>query len=222
MDDFLFDNAVLTVVGVDVDLDKVPQHNIRALAQRALAHILQNEVASKVGAKITKALANGHADGWKPTKEEMEAYRLSHEEQVAEWTREEQAAKLSIIYDGTLGERSTRGPSLSAFDEAFDFVLNSEVRTILSQIFKGQKGAKSLIAGLFDDEEAEFTLPNGQVRTLATVKANWLKGTDHDGAFGKAGRFNEERIRAYAEQRVKEQREKAERLSGAKPAAFAI
>lgn len=136
MSEIKFGNFVLQT-------EDVPAATQHRMLSSAFAHIMGNEVASTVVARIRKAVAESSpksADGKerKPdsvTRDEIEAYRKTEAgaSQIEKWEDELRAAKLAAILDGTLAVRTARAPSRDPVETASRAIAKAEVMAILKQ-----------------------------------------------------------------------------------------
>jgi len=193
--------GMIEVAGVQVDTDRIADHNLRVLVQRALGHIFSNELSAVVS-NYVRDKANG-AD--------REAWAQEHTADLEKVRSEFIEGKLDQLYNGRLGERRGRAVTVDPFEAEVDRITTIEVKQILTSILKsaGVSRPSSVVAKYAEDEEAEFNLPDGSTVTLAGLKAKWIDSADVSGLFGKAGTQNRPRIERLARRNIEERKEKA-------------
>ena len=85
---------MLTYGDITRDPATMPEASRNALLARGFSHLLGNEQASKVVARIRKALAEGKPDGYEATKADVQAFRESNGKLVSAWADEARADAL--------------------------------------------------------------------------------------------------------------------------------
>lgn len=148
------DNATTIKVGDrEVAPGEIPVHNLCVLAQRAVNHILNNEVAAAVKAKRDKAEKDG----------------ASFDEDAV--TEELYNAKVELILNGTLGVRAAGAPKATPFEKvcrevAWTMIANSpNVKAGKVKLPSG-KGSGEARAAMIDQ-----LLGNERLRGLVETEA---------------------------------------------------
>lgn len=120
---------VITYGDRKVDTASLPEKSIEALLRRGVTHYLGNEQASKVTAKIDKAVSEGKAEGFVATRDDIKAYREANSDQVGIWMKEVTDSALAALLEGTIGNRAvgTSGPKLAPLDTIVRKVAKAEV-----------------------------------------------------------------------------------------------
>ena len=126
---------MLTYGDITRDPATMPEVSRNALLARGFSHLLGNEQASKVVARIRKALAEGKPDGYEATKADVQAFRESNGTLVSAWADEARADALKTLDEGTLGVHAARGPSRDPIESA----MRTIARTLVSDTLKKNK-----------------------------------------------------------------------------------
>lgn len=165
-----------------VDLEKLPQKSVIALARRGLSHLLGSEQASKVTAYFDPE----HDEAEARKSEDKNAKKLDF-----------QKAAFQALLDGTIGA-SVRGPSVDPISAIINRLAKAEVKAILAN-FKLKWPAKA---------EDTVKLPDGSQVTGAQLIARRLDATGPAGVDKKTGVAHAERLRKEAEKIAAEQAKK--------------
>jgi hypothetical protein len=196
--------------GSEHDFDSLPEASRQAMVNRAVNHIVGNEVASSVVGFIKSEIAT--AANIKPeavSRDAIKVYRGENGAVIDAKTAEFCSAKLKAVLDGTLGVRAAgSGPRL--------------VDPVAREIRKIAETEIGLILAAHKDAEGnELKLPRGDA-TLTLGDATFtrgdlvdrhLAGVDRGGLFGPKGEPNEPRIRKAAERIVAAAKAKAEKAT---------
>lgn len=138
-----------------LDFDALPIASRNALARRGLAHVLGNEVASKVTSHFK---AENYSEG-ETVPEDTEVAR---EAKKAEF----QAEAMKKIMEGTLGV-SMRGPSVDPLEAEINSICRKEV---LKQLADNNLKAPKKADDTVKTASGEFTIAQLIHRRLHTVK----------------------------------------------------
>ena len=178
---------MLTYGDITRDPAKLPAISTAALLARGFSHLLGNEQASKIVAKIRSALAEGKPDGYEATRADVQAFREANPALVSQWSDEAKANALKALDEGTLGVHVARGPSRDPIESAMHAIARGEVSEVLkSNTLKVPSGEKTVTLG-------------GEAFTMDALI---------DRRLAKHG----DRIRKEAERKVAESERKAKRL----------
>ena len=178
---------MLTYGDITRDPATMPEVSRNALLARGFSHLLGNEQASKVVARIRKALAEGKPDGYEATKTDVQAFRESNGTLVSAWADEARADALKTLDEGTLGVHAARGPSRDPIESA----MRTIARTLVSDTLKKNK----------------LKIPSGD-KTVTLADQDFTMDELIDRQIAKNG----DHIRKEAERKVAEDERRAKRL----------
>ena len=178
---------MLTYGDITRDPATMPEASRNALLARGFSHLLGNEQASKVVARIRKALAEGKPDGYEATKADVQAFRESNGTLVSSWGDEARADALTALDEGTLGVHAARGPSRDPIESA----MRTIARTLVSDTLKKNK----------------LKIPSGD-KTVTLAGQDFTMDELIDRQIAKNG----DHIRKEAERKVAEDERRAKRL----------
>ena len=117
---------ILKYAEITRDAGAFPETTINALLARGFAHVLGNEVSSKVVARIRKEVKGEGKDV--PTGAQVKAFREANAELVESWTVEAENAALAAMDEGPLGVRAPAAERAPRVDP-----LTREARKIAEQ-----------------------------------------------------------------------------------------
>ena len=178
---------MLTYGDITRDPATMPEVSRNALLARGFSHLLGNEQASKVVARIRKALAEGKPAGYEATKADVQTFRESNGTLVSAWADEARADALKALDEGTLGVHAARGPSRDPIESA----MRTIARTLVSDTLKKNK----------------LKIPSGD-KTVTLAGQDFTMDELVDRQIAKNG----DHIRKEAERKVAEDERRAKRL----------
>jgi len=181
--------------GTEHDAEKFPMASLMGLVNRGFNHVLGNETAAQVTAKIRSHIAEASnpkrkADSKSVPTSEVQAFREANATLVQEWDVAFKNAKLAQILAGELGVRAA-GMSVDPLTRECLSIARTEIKDIFrKQGWKFPTGDDTFAMG-----DATFTGDE--------LVERWLNGQDKAGTFGEKNADNKPRIEREANRSLK-------------------
>lgn len=182
--------AKIEIDGFTFDTEAIPLHNQVVLLTRAIGHVIRNETASSVVAKLradTYKAEYGNKELSKEAKAEAQkeiASRVKFDADNAthaQLKRDEQAAAAQEILTGELGVRST-GPRLSPLEQRMNTIARDDLIALL--VGKGVPFKMHGERPVIPKADQVFKFPSGP-RVWSDMVAGYL-AKNSDAIHGKA------------------------------------